>query len=257
MKIFKFVILYLLLTTGFESDAQTHNQINLLSQKYTDSLEAGHNPLDHSIRYYKQMDSFLNVAYSNLLSRLSIKGKDSLKSKQLSWLRKRNSYFKKLDKEFKTKLENGELELFHEFIYLTSRTLYVKDRVEELIYARNTIDHLRELNIYSKGISNLYKPLSQREQFILHTIRSLREVKALEAWGKQQENFPPLIFAIWEKPAGSKKDYWIKVVGQNGNGYFTHFNFLVNPESFKIKYIDNLITDGTIELDLWRLKSGN
>ena len=86
-----------------------------------------------SKRYYYQMDSMLNVVYNKLKASLSQSKKDSLKKEQLNWLKKRDLYFEKQNKEFRYKFQSGEWGSDMAMITYDNQAEYVKDRVIILI----------------------------------------------------------------------------------------------------------------------------
>ncbi len=90
------------------------------------------------------------------------------------------------------------------------------------------------------------------EQTIIDTIRNLDEVKKRAAYVQAQTaGKRKLQYIIWEKPHGKTSYYWIAVTEDNGDAYYTHFNFYLYPKSFHIKYLDPVSGDA-ITLAQWR-----
>lgn len=113
--------------------AQTISTINVLAEKHQSCLDSGIDMLGCSKSYYFQMDSMLNVVYNKLRASLSQSEKDSLKKEQLNWLKKRDLYFEKQNKEFREKAQSGEWGSDMAMITYDNQAEYVKDRVIILI----------------------------------------------------------------------------------------------------------------------------
>ena len=79
------------------------------------------------------MDSILNDVYNNLIGTLGATDKTALKSQQLAWLKKRNTFFKNQDKRFQNKYKKGEWGEDMEMITYDDKANFIKERVKALI----------------------------------------------------------------------------------------------------------------------------
>ena len=89
-----------------------------------------------SALYENQMDSMLNLAYNNLRKTLSQAGKDSLKTEELNWIKKRDQEFKKIAKNETEELGEGEDGLMATY---QDEGDFIKKRVIVLIKRLNTL----------------------------------------------------------------------------------------------------------------------
>jgi uncharacterized protein YecT (DUF1311 family) len=133
MKLLKFALIlsaFTLITS--KAQAQTQTQLNFLNNKYQACLDKGTNMLRCSNLYYKQMDSLLNVVYNRLRIPMNPSEKTLLKNEQLKWLKTREAYFKKVDKE------NGiggkeYVGTDFQMIAIDEKAQFVRKRIEELM----------------------------------------------------------------------------------------------------------------------------
>jgi uncharacterized protein YecT (DUF1311 family) len=123
----------LLISMAFVGKTQTQKTIDSIKVTYQNCLDKGEKMLGCTYWYYDQMDSLLNVVYKMLRSKLDSTGKAQLKSEQVRWLSKRDTYFKKLDKELQAQTKAGEAGRDEEMIAIDQQTDYVRERVEALI----------------------------------------------------------------------------------------------------------------------------
>ena len=87
---------------------------------------------------------------------------------------------------------------------------------------------------------------------IIDKINQLPEVKHLQEEVKKNSGGKRRVFAaIYERPAGDFKYYWVRVWQDNGENYAGVFNFYVDPGSFAVKCYD-IDNDKTIDLKTWR-----
>lgn len=89
------------------------------------------------------------------------------------------------------------------------------------------------------------------EKKVLSIIRTLPEV---ESFYKTSRNDKPTTI-INDKPGAGLKYYWVRVGTSNFDQLRTNFNFLVNPKTFRVYYLDEFTESGTkiITLQQWRL----
>jgi hypothetical protein len=90
------------------------------------------------------------------------------------------------------------------------------------------------------------------ESKILDLILSLPEVKQANLYVMKHTNNKRHLFDyINDQPAKKGGDYTVMVAEDNGSTYHTHFIFLVNSKTLKIKYSD-VITGEDIPLEVLR-----
>ncbi len=89
---------------------------------------------------------------------------------------------------------------------------------------------------------------------ILDTIWTIDEVNIRNDYVKKEsKNKRELMVYINGTPDELKEEYyWIKVAEDNGNAYFTHFDFFVYP-NWEIKFYDR-IKDKELTLEEWRIE---
>ena len=93
---------------------------------------------------------------------------------------------------------------------------------------------------------------SKLENKIIDTIIKLKEVRDRAKYVLDQtKGKRHLQYAIWGKPSSEKPYYWLKVLEDNGDTYYTHFNFYVYPKTMTIKYWDTK-NDEVLDLKTWR-----
>jgi uncharacterized protein YecT (DUF1311 family) len=89
----------LVIISGEVCHAQTLKNIADFKQQEQKCADEGTNMRGCAIDYYNQMDSILNLAYYNLRKKLPPSEIVALKNEEIKWLKKRNAYFRKLEKE--------------------------------------------------------------------------------------------------------------------------------------------------------------
>lgn len=96
--------------------------------KYQTCLDNGINMLGCSQKYYAEMDSLLNVLYKTLSKQLSASDFSTLKSKQRTWITKRDAYFSQINKRTSIEGLTGQ-----DLLMLKNdrKALFVKQRVNE------------------------------------------------------------------------------------------------------------------------------
>ncbi len=93
---------------------------------------------------------------------------------------------------------------------------------------------------------------SKQENKIIDTIIKLKEVRDRAKYVlDQSKGKRHLQYGIWGKPANKEPYYWVKVMEDNGDTYYTHFNFYVYPKTMAIKYLDTK-NDEVLDLKTWR-----
>lgn len=92
---------------------------------------------------------------------------------------------------------------------------------------------------------------------ILDTIWTIKEVNVRNDYVKKEsKNKRELMVYINGTPDELKEQYyWVKVAEDNGNAYFTHFDFFVYP-NWEIKFYDR-IKDKELTLEEWRIELSN
>lgn len=132
----KKTLIIIFIAIGFSCSSQTLKTIEKFENKHQDCLDSGINMKGCSIKYYNQSDSLLNVAYKRLRAEISVTEQAKLKNEQLSWLKKRDSYFKKAYLEAKSEgpfPDPDDLEM----VYIDKKSEFVMNRVKELIKRTN------------------------------------------------------------------------------------------------------------------------
>jgi uncharacterized protein YecT (DUF1311 family) len=89
-------------------NSQTIKTIDSMSIAFQKRLDTGVEMLKCTKEFYFQMDSMLNIVYNKLRTKLNTTEKDILKKEQLTWLKKRDAYFKKENKKFLQKFNSNE-----------------------------------------------------------------------------------------------------------------------------------------------------
>lgn len=89
--------------------AQTlHETLMKLSSQNLECLDAEKNVLECSQKYYKQLDSLLNVVYKNIQENLNETKKQDLQNRQQIWIKSRDIQFKKIDIQNKELVNNED-----------------------------------------------------------------------------------------------------------------------------------------------------
>ena len=134
MKTLKISIIILFQTFLFTvGNAQTKRTVEDMAKSHQDCLDTGIDMLGCSKHYYFQMDSMLNVVYDKYRATLNNAQKAVLKKEQLNWIKKRDIYFKKQNKEFQHKFKSGEWGTDMAMITYDNNAEFVKDRVIVLL----------------------------------------------------------------------------------------------------------------------------
>ncbi|QBZ96960.1 hypothetical protein GS03_00445 [Flavobacterium sangjuense] len=112
--------------------SQTIKTLNKIKTDHQSCLDKGDYMLGCSLDYYKKTDSLLNVVYNKIRLKLNTTEKRKFKNEQLGWLKKKDSYFRKVEKN--TKNEVGDIIGSDLRMIITDKEAdFVFDRVEELI----------------------------------------------------------------------------------------------------------------------------
>jgi uncharacterized protein YecT (DUF1311 family) len=106
--------------------------IVLIDKQYQVCLDDGQN-MKCALSYYNKMDSCLNVAYKQLLSKLDKSSKVTLKKEQSAWLKEEEKEFKAIDQENTIEGRDGEMAIEDE------KAKFIKERVLVLINKIETI----------------------------------------------------------------------------------------------------------------------
>lgn len=130
----KLIIIFFLCSTFFIARSQTQKTIDSLAKINQDCLDGGRAMTTCASVYYHQMDSLLNAVYQKLYLRSDSSVRIELKKEQLRWLKKRNQYFKKIEKENKKEAEKDEtLRHLNTMTDLQDEATFVQERVEYLL----------------------------------------------------------------------------------------------------------------------------
>lgn len=131
-------LILLLLLTFCSSDKNYQNVIERLSKEHQACLDTGVNMLGCSRKFYFEMDSMLNVVYREYRSSLTESGKKILKNEQLNWLKKRDEFFAKENKEYQKNIKSQEWGPDMYMIVYDNNADFVKERTLELITQMKT-----------------------------------------------------------------------------------------------------------------------
>ena len=132
INLFKFVYIgIVVLCFGF-CQSQTITTLNKIKRDHQNCLDKGGYMLGCSLDYYKKTDSLLNVVYTKIRLKLNPTKRVKFKNEQLGWLKKRDLYFRKVEKN--TKNEVGEIIGNDLRMIITDKEAdFVFYRVEELV----------------------------------------------------------------------------------------------------------------------------
>ncbi len=129
----KFILVLTLCFGTAAVEAQTMKYMDSLADAHQACLDNGINMLGCSQRYYKTMDSILNIAYNKLKNTLTTEGQAALKQEQLKWLKKRDAHHAAELKEYRKNVDVGESGTDMFMIVYDNDAEFVRDRVIELI----------------------------------------------------------------------------------------------------------------------------
>ena len=129
---------------------------------------------------------------------------------------------------------------------------------------RGNNNQTKSKNIDSLKIENTINSDSNRidtikagkdDEKIYKLIFAIPEVKEESKFiEKESKGIGHLEVMIYQTPEETdEKCYHVKAGVDDGTRFITHFNFFVNPISFKIKYLDT-VDDTLISLEAWRKK---
>jgi uncharacterized protein YecT (DUF1311 family) len=127
----KIIIIIFVIVCSNLGNAQGIYIVEKMADDHQACLDKGYKMLQCAIGFYYEMDSMLNVVYTNLRKKVTTKEKEKLKKEQNQWLKRRDVFFKK---ENKIALKNWSNwgEDADMFAY-DNKADFVKRRVIELI----------------------------------------------------------------------------------------------------------------------------
>ena len=124
--------LTLILFSSFYCNCQTLSSITKIETSYQTCLDKGKNMKGCSYKFYKQVDSLLNVTYKNLKLKLNAEQIKRLQMEHKVWLLKRDIYFKVAYDEVKeTGIDEGTEDFI--MIYNDKKIQFVIARLIVLI----------------------------------------------------------------------------------------------------------------------------
>jgi Leucine-rich repeat (LRR) protein len=155
MKVVKLFILIIFLFITNSAFSQLEKTIDSLQKIEKACLDNGRNMPYCSYVYMQEMDSLLNLVYSNLKSSLDSIEQKNLKIDELNWIKKKDLYFKEIDKEYTDNLKSGDWGKDMRMVSYQEKSDFIEKRVLVLIKKNN---QLSESNKYStlKGINELH-----------------------------------------------------------------------------------------------------
>ncbi|ANH81964.1 hypothetical protein A8C56_14185 [Niabella ginsenosidivorans] len=132
---YKKLFVFLLLEISLYAQSQTRADVDrLYEQQLQHCADATGHTDQCNRRLYDGLDSLLNVAYKNLLSKLSPSKRSALQKEERNWIKKRDLQFQQFEKEVNT--HDGTsvpgTEIYDTFLYEKKNEL-VRKRVLQLI----------------------------------------------------------------------------------------------------------------------------
>ena len=112
--------------------SQVNTTIKKLETEHQKCLDKGESMLNCTLVFYNLMDDLLNVTYKEIRLKLNKTDQQKLKELQLSWLKKRDAYFKQVEKKTTKLLEGDNSSQDFRMICTNSNAVFVKDRIIEL-----------------------------------------------------------------------------------------------------------------------------
>ena len=126
-----YIVILTLLCLNFCS-AQITSDINKIKEDYQNCLDHADLMVGCSYDYYNKADSLLNVVYYKIRIKLNPTQKNTFKKEQMQWLKKRDSYFKKV-RRTETNSNEGFLGNDLKMIIADKQAEFVFERIEELL----------------------------------------------------------------------------------------------------------------------------
>lgn len=123
------------------SFAQSRRAVEDMAARHQTCLDEGRHMLQCSREYYRQMDSLLNMTYKNLYSGMAPAEREMLKKEQVSWLRRRDEYFKEQQAKYRKSFDAGEMGADMFMVVYDDDAEFVKERILELIDQRDKTAH--------------------------------------------------------------------------------------------------------------------
>ncbi len=144
MRNFKFILISIfLLVASLASRSQTASVLDSMESQYQSCLDKGDNMQSCAKNYYVQMDKMMNKVYAKLRSRMDSTQKLKLQAEQMTWLAKRNAYFKQTLKEYNSKVaannpdDSALSPKDYSMIMYNDNAAFVKERVLALLKKLN------------------------------------------------------------------------------------------------------------------------
>lgn len=117
------------LTHTERTPAQIRADITTMENTRQKCINEGRGSVDCEQIFYNEMDSILNVVYKRLKKQMDISEFNKLKADQIAWLKKRDTYAGKQDKEAPT---GAGIEVGKSFA-IRQDAFFVEDRIKELL----------------------------------------------------------------------------------------------------------------------------
>jgi uncharacterized protein YecT (DUF1311 family) len=112
--------------------SQADKVIAQLDKEHQKCLDNGNNMANCSFEYYTKMDDLLNITYKKIRLDLSKDQQQQLKNLQIAWLKERDQYFKKVEKETAATLDGDNESQDYRMICSHENALFVKERIISL-----------------------------------------------------------------------------------------------------------------------------
>lgn len=133
-------LIFILFLISFYSHSQENKAIQKLNKELQKCLDdTQNNMLNCTLEYYTKIDEQLNITYKKIRATLNQPEQEKLKNQQLTWLKKRDQYFKKVKAETAKELDGENESQDYRMICSHKNALFVRDRIIELekTYSKN------------------------------------------------------------------------------------------------------------------------
>jgi uncharacterized protein YecT (DUF1311 family) len=106
------------------------NKLDIEHKKCLDNVE--NNMANCTLEFYARMDNLLNITYKKIKINLNKSEQQKLKELQILWLKKRDKYFTKIEKETQEELDGDNTSQDYRMICAHENAIFVENRIIEL-----------------------------------------------------------------------------------------------------------------------------
>ena len=219
MKFIKQLIFLFLIFVGKSAFAQLEKTIDSLQKVQQACLNTGRGMPYCPYLYMQQMDSLLNLAYSKLRVTLTPIEQKKLKIDELTWITKRDLYFKEVDSEYRAKIESGEWGKDMRMLSYQDKSDFIENRVRVLL---NKNFHLAAINNSVNSIE-----INEQQNFIhFFPDTSLAELVAVRLHKKVTDITNP-------KELSSIQGSFLVMSGEASVKDLTGIGYLIGIDTFR------------------------